>query len=90
MLASITATRIKRAAAAHLHSGSTFLNSTDTQVGRTRSHSTTRKEQTMKIGFVAVFVTDFDRSLDFYAKTLGMEIDYTDKQAGPNSNQAKM
>jgi catechol-2,3-dioxygenase len=37
------------------------------------------KEQTMKIGFVTVFVTDFDKSLDFYTKTLGMEIDYTDK-----------
>ena len=33
----------------------------------------------MKIGFVRVFVTDFDKSLDFYTKTLGMEIDYTDK-----------
>ena len=32
----------------------------------------------MKIGFVTVFVTDFDKSLDFYTKTLGMEIDYTD------------
>jgi catechol 2,3-dioxygenase-like lactoylglutathione lyase family enzyme len=35
--------------------------------------------QTMKIGFVTVFVTDFDKSLDFYTNTLGMEIDYTDK-----------
>jgi catechol 2,3-dioxygenase-like lactoylglutathione lyase family enzyme len=35
--------------------------------------------QIMKIGFVRVFVTDFDKSLDFYTKTLGMEIDYTDK-----------
>jgi len=34
----------------------------------------------MKIGFVTVFVTDFDKSLDFYTKTLGMEIDYTDKK----------
>jgi len=33
----------------------------------------------MKIGFVTVFVTDFDKSLDFYTQTLGMEIDYTDK-----------
>jgi lactoylglutathione lyase len=33
----------------------------------------------MKIGFVTVFVTDFDKSLDFYTKTLDMEIDYTDK-----------
>jgi catechol 2,3-dioxygenase-like lactoylglutathione lyase family enzyme len=33
----------------------------------------------MKIGFVRVFVTDFDKSLDFYTKTLGMELDYTDK-----------
>ena len=33
----------------------------------------------MKIGFVTVFVTDFDKSLDFYTKTLGMELDYTDK-----------
>ena len=34
----------------------------------------------MKIGFVTVFVTDFDKSLDFYTKTLGMELDYTDKK----------
>jgi catechol 2,3-dioxygenase-like lactoylglutathione lyase family enzyme len=34
----------------------------------------------MKIGFVRVFVSDFDKSLDFYTKTLGMEIDYTDKK----------
>ena len=33
----------------------------------------------MKIGFVTVFVTDFNKSLDFYTNTLGMEIDYTDK-----------
>ena len=33
----------------------------------------------MKFGFVTVFVTDFEKSLDFYTKTLGMEIDYTDK-----------
>lgn len=33
----------------------------------------------MKIGFVTVFVTDFDKSLEFYTKTLGMTIDYTDK-----------
>jgi len=33
----------------------------------------------MKIGFVRVFVTDFDKSLDFYTQTLGMEIDYTDR-----------
>ncbi len=26
-----------------------------------------------------MFVTDFERSLDFYTQTLGMEIDYTDK-----------
>ena len=32
----------------------------------------------MKIGFVIVFVTDFDKSLDFYTNTLGMEIDYTE------------
>jgi lactoylglutathione lyase len=32
----------------------------------------------MKIGFVTVFVTDFDKSLEFYTKTLGMAIDYTD------------
>ena len=33
----------------------------------------------MKIGFVTVFVANFDKALDFYTKTLGMEIDYTDK-----------
>jgi catechol 2,3-dioxygenase-like lactoylglutathione lyase family enzyme len=33
----------------------------------------------MKIGFVTVFVTNFDKALDFYTKTLGMEIDYTDQ-----------
>lgn len=32
----------------------------------------------MKIGFVRVFVTDLKKSLDFYNKTLGMEIDFTD------------
>jgi lactoylglutathione lyase len=32
----------------------------------------------MKIGFVTVFVSDFDKALDFYTNTLGMEIDYTD------------
>ena len=26
----------------------------------------------MKIGFVRVFVADFDKSLDFYTKTLGL------------------
>ena len=34
----------------------------------------------MKIGFVTVFVTDFGKSLDFYTKMLGMEIDYTDRK----------
>jgi catechol 2,3-dioxygenase-like lactoylglutathione lyase family enzyme len=34
----------------------------------------------MKIGFVRVFVSDFKRSLDFYIRTLGMELDYTDEQ----------
>ena len=43
----------------------------------------------MKIGFVRVFVTDFDKSLAFYTKTLGMEIDYTDKANWANSNLAK-
>jgi catechol 2,3-dioxygenase-like lactoylglutathione lyase family enzyme len=42
----------------------------------------------MKIGFVTVFVTDFDKSLDFYTKTLGMELDYTDR-SGRNSNQVR-
>jgi lactoylglutathione lyase len=32
----------------------------------------------MKIGFVRVFVSDFQKSLDFYTKTLGMELDYSD------------
>jgi lactoylglutathione lyase len=34
----------------------------------------------MKIGFVRVFVTDLAKSLEFYNKTLGMEIDYTDNK----------
>lgn len=34
----------------------------------------------MKIGFVRVFVTDLEKSLEFYNKTLGMEIDYTDNE----------
>jgi hypothetical protein len=42
-----------------------------------------------EIGFVTVFVTDFDKSLDVYTKTLGMEIDYTDKANWANSNLAK-
>lgn len=33
----------------------------------------------MKIGFVRVFVTDLKKSLEFYSKTLEMEIDYTDE-----------
>ena len=32
----------------------------------------------MNIGFVKVYVTDLSKSLDFYTKTLGMEIDFTD------------
>ena len=32
----------------------------------------------MKIGFVRVFVEDLRKSLDFYTKSLGMELDYTD------------
>jgi catechol 2,3-dioxygenase-like lactoylglutathione lyase family enzyme len=34
----------------------------------------------MKIGFVKVFVTDLERSLDFYTNKLGMELDFTDKR----------
>jgi catechol 2,3-dioxygenase-like lactoylglutathione lyase family enzyme len=33
----------------------------------------------MKIGFVIVFVSDFDKSFDFYTNKLGMPLDYTDK-----------
>jgi catechol 2,3-dioxygenase-like lactoylglutathione lyase family enzyme len=40
----------------------------------------------MKIGFVTVFVSDFDKALDFYTKTLGMEIDYTDKNVWAQFN----
>ncbi|MBX9693362.1 MAG: VOC family protein [Cyanobacteria bacterium] len=32
----------------------------------------------MKIGFVRVFVSDFEKSLEFYTEKLGMELDYTD------------
>lgn len=32
----------------------------------------------MKIGFVRVFVSDFQKALEFYTAKLGMEIDYTD------------
>ncbi len=32
----------------------------------------------MKIGFVRVFVSDFNESLRFYTQTLGMKLDYTD------------
>ena len=32
----------------------------------------------MKIGFVKVFVTDLEKSLDFYTNRLGMELDYSD------------
>jgi predicted enzyme related to lactoylglutathione lyase len=35
----------------------------------------------VKIGFVRVFVAAFAKSLDFYTQTLGMEIDYTDKES---------
>lgn len=34
----------------------------------------------MKIGFVRVFVSDLQKSLDFYTGVLGMELDYTDKE----------
>lgn len=34
----------------------------------------------MKIGFVRVFVADFEKSLAFYTDTLGMELDYTDQE----------
>jgi predicted enzyme related to lactoylglutathione lyase len=34
----------------------------------------------MKIGFVIVFVSDFDKSFDFYTNKLGMPVDYTDKK----------
>jgi catechol 2,3-dioxygenase-like lactoylglutathione lyase family enzyme len=36
------------------------------------------KEQLMKIGFVRVFVSDFDRAYDFYTSKLGFPSDYTD------------
>ena len=32
----------------------------------------------MRIGFVRVFVSDFKKSIEFYTRTLGMELDYTD------------
>ncbi len=32
----------------------------------------------MRIGFVRVFVSDLKKSLDFYTKILGMELDMTD------------
>lgn len=32
----------------------------------------------MRIGFVRVFVSDFKKSLEFYTKILGMELDYAD------------
>lgn len=34
----------------------------------------------MRIGFVRVFVSDFEKSLDFYMTTLGMKLDYTDRK----------
>lgn len=34
----------------------------------------------MKIGFVKIFVTDLKKSLDYYTKTLGMELDFTDEK----------
>ena len=33
---------------------------------------------TMTVGFVHVFVSDFERSLRFYTETLGLVIDYSD------------
>lgn len=33
----------------------------------------------MKIGFVRIFVSNFEKSLEFYSSILGMELDYTDK-----------
>src|SRR4051812_29078949 len=32
----------------------------------------------LRIGFVRVFVSDFEKSLEFYTVMLGMEIDHTD------------
>lgn len=32
----------------------------------------------MKIGFVIVYVTELKKSLDFYTKKLGMEVDFND------------
>jgi len=32
----------------------------------------------MRVGFVKVFVSDLRKSLEFYTRTLGMELDYTD------------
>jgi catechol 2,3-dioxygenase-like lactoylglutathione lyase family enzyme len=43
----------------------------------------------MKIGFVRVFVSDFDKSLDFYTRTLGMELDYTDKAGWAQFNSGE-
>jgi predicted enzyme related to lactoylglutathione lyase len=34
----------------------------------------------MTVGFVRVFVADFDRALSFYTSTLGLELDYTDRK----------
>jgi catechol 2,3-dioxygenase-like lactoylglutathione lyase family enzyme len=34
----------------------------------------------MRIGFVTVFVTDLEKSLDFYTKTLEMVLDFTDER----------
>lgn len=32
----------------------------------------------MRIGFVRIFVADFNRAFDFYTKSLGMEQDFSD------------
>jgi catechol 2,3-dioxygenase-like lactoylglutathione lyase family enzyme len=39
-----------------------------------------KEEMVMKIGFVRIFVTDLQKALAFYTKTLGMELDYTDEK----------
>jgi catechol 2,3-dioxygenase-like lactoylglutathione lyase family enzyme len=35
----------------------------------------------LKLGFVIIFVSNFERSFKFYTDTLGMELDFTDRQS---------
>ena len=44
----------------------------------------------MKLGFVRVFVSDFDRSLEFYTAKVGFKVDYQAESAKHTFGQGKV